>query len=489
MKSKLNWFNPTRIAIVLCVATMFVYWMSYMGIHNIEYPFKYDVSSYDPYVQQFDAFKKGQLHIDWEADERLIALDNPYNPSERKGINYLWDRAFYDGKYYSYFGVAPIVTIIAPFYFISGIIPAPLLIQFIYIGIFSVVFPKLLMMLFDRYGQKVSSVYKVGLTYVTYLSSFNLLYGRGKNPFYYIACTAAIAFLTLFAYLFFKGIFSENHKKRCVYFLIAGLMYAFCVHSRINTAFTATFFIVPIVIFKMILGAKAWKEKLIELGCLGFFVSIGFLLAFMYNYARFDNPLEFGTTYQITVADVSEYKLDTSEFDDAMDYYFESKPIKDDETGKVTFEIQDKKTVDRYLYIADYFGLYSVPFLMLSLMAIIMCIDRRLSVAYRVTLCSTLIGCFVMAWINFCLGGVIYRYLADFSTEVAVCAALGVLFLLELSYMFENKTVKYMLRVFIVIVMLVSIYKIMRIMAIDSIYMFDIRENTLVARLLNVKNS
>ena len=209
----------------------------------------------------------------------------------------------------------------------------------------------------------------------------------------------------------------------------------------------------------------------------------------MYNYARFDNPLEFGTTYQITVADVSEYKLDMSEFDDAMDYYFESKPIKDDETGKVTFEIQDKKTVDRYLYIADYFGLYSVPFLMLSLMAIIMCIDRRLSVAYRVALCSTLIGCFVMAWINFCLGGVIYRYLADFSTEVAVCAALGVLFLLELSYMFENKTVKYMLRVFIVIVMLVSIYNIMRIMAIDSIYMFDIRENTLVARLLNVKNS
>ena len=295
MKNKLKWFNPTRIAILLCVFTMFVYWMSYMGIHNLEYPLNKVVSSYDPYVQQFDAFIKGQLHFDWEPDEKLMALENPYNPTERKGVSFLWDRAYYDGKYYSYFGVTPIVTVIYPFYFFSGIIPAPLLMQFVYIGIFAVIFPKLLMMLLDRYGEKVSSVFKVLITYTAYLSSFNLLYGRGKNPFYYIACTSAIAFLTWFAYLFFKGILEESHKRRCIYFLFAGLMFALSFHSRVNTAFMGAFFIVPVVIFKLFLGKRTWKIKLREIGCLSIFVAIGFILAFAYNYARFDNIFEFGS--------------------------------------------------------------------------------------------------------------------------------------------------------------------------------------------------
>ena len=161
MKNKIKWLNPTRIAIILCVSTMFLYWMSYMGIHNVEYPLNKVISSYDPYIQQFDAFMKGQLHLDWQPDEKLLVLENPYDISARQDIDYLWDRAFYNGKYYSYFGITPIVTIIYPFYFISGIIAAPLLIQFIYMLVFSIFFPKLLMLLFNKYGQQVSTKIKV----------------------------------------------------------------------------------------------------------------------------------------------------------------------------------------------------------------------------------------------------------------------------------------------------------------------------------------
>ena len=102
---------------------------------------------------------------------------------------------------------------------------------------------------------------------------------------------------------------------------------------------------------------------------------------------------------------------------------------------------------------------------------------------------STLIGSFIMAWINFCLGGVIFRYLADFSTEVAACAALGALFIYKLSYTFENKTNKVILRTFIIIAMVVSIWKILQIMAVDSFNMHEIRENTLFGKLFNVKNN
>lgn len=489
MKNKLKWLNPTRIAIILCVATMFIYWMSYMGIHNLEYPLKNKVSGYDPYVQQFDAFMKGQLHIDWEPDSKLVALDNPYEPAERKGVDFLWDRAYYDGKYYSYFGITPIVTLIYPFYYISGIIPAPLLMQFIYIGIFAIVFPKLMMMLLDRYGKKVSSALKVLITYTAYVSSLDLLYGRGRNPFYYIACTAAIAFITWFAYLFFKGIFEEDHRKRCIYFLFSGLMFALSFHARINTAFMAVFFIVPVVIGKLILAKQTWKVKLTEIGCLGLFVAVGFILSFTYNYVRFGNILDFGTNYQLTVTDVSNYKLDISEFDDAIKYYYKSNLLKSVGNNDVVFCDHDMESVDRYLYVAHYVGLYYIPFMMFGLIAIIIPFFKVNGKVYKITLLSTLLGGFIMAWINFCLGGVIFRYLADFSTEVAVCGALGVLFVLEQSSKFVNQRVALLLKVFIVFAMVVSIYKAFQILTLDSGNLFDIRENTFVGRLFDIKNN
>ena len=476
--------KPTCVAVILCVSTMFIYWMSYMDINNVEYPLKDGIVNYDPYVQQFDAFVEGQLYIDYEPDDELLALDNPYDREERKDIEVLWDRVLYNGKYYSYFGLTPIITVMFPFYLITGMLPGALFIQFVYIGIFSVFFPKLVMMLLDRYGDKVHWGYKVLLTYVTYLSSFNLLFGRGNRPFYYIACTSAIAFLTLFAYLFLKGIFANEHKKRCTYFLAAGLMYAFCIHSRINTAFMGLFFIVPIVIFRLFLDKQKWKNKLKEIACLGIFAVLGLVLALSYNYARFGNAFEFGTTYQITVADVSQYKLEISEFDEATEYYFESTFIGEGVSGRRELCDDNKENVDRYLYVSEYFGLFTVPILMFSLMAFIIVFVKGSSKTYKITLISTVVGSFIMAWINFCLGGVIYRYLADFSTEVAVCAALGVLFLLQLSYKFENKKLAIVLRLMLTGVMIISVYKVFQIMSVDSINFIRIRENSFIGSFL-----
>ena len=79
-----------------------------------------------PHVKQFDAFLKGQLHLDVEANEKLLALENPYDPAARAEaeVQYLWDHAFYGGKYYSYFGAAPLIAVHAPIYFLTGGVPS-----------------------------------------------------------------------------------------------------------------------------------------------------------------------------------------------------------------------------------------------------------------------------------------------------------------------------------------------------------------------------
>ena len=139
--------------------------------------------------------------------------------------------------------------------------------------------------------------------------------------------------------------------------------------------------------------------------------------------------------------------------------------------------------------MSQYVGLYYIPFMMFGMTAIVLVFFEGKGKVYKITLVSTLLGGFIMAWINFCLGGVIFRYLADFSTEVAVCAALCVLFVLEQSCKFENKRVALLLKVFMVFVMVVSIYKAFQILTLDSGNLFDIRENTFVGRLFNIKNN
>ena len=41
----------------------------------------------------------------------------------KKNVSYHWDRAFYNGKYYSYFGLAPLFMVYYPVYWLTGMLP------------------------------------------------------------------------------------------------------------------------------------------------------------------------------------------------------------------------------------------------------------------------------------------------------------------------------------------------------------------------------
>ena len=91
------------------------------------------ITNTDAYTQLLDAFLKGQLNIDVPADSRLEYMDNTYDTTERlvKNIPFLFDRAYYEGKYYPYFGVTPLFLIYLPIYLITGMVPAMALATYI----------------------------------------------------------------------------------------------------------------------------------------------------------------------------------------------------------------------------------------------------------------------------------------------------------------------------------------------------------------------
>ncbi len=495
------------LCLLLCLATLLIYFASFYKQSNqtVKYPLENEFESYNPYVQQFDAFMKGQLHFDYEPSEELTELENPYDPSERRDVYFLYDRAYFEGKYYSYFGTAPIFTIMFPCYLISGSLPSDAAIQFVFALIFLIFTVLLVFTLSEKISSRVHPVLVALIAYATAISSLILLFARGRTPFYYIAATSAMAFLAAFAYFLFKGIFAVKRLPRIIMLLLAGLSFALCFHSRINTAFTAVFFIIPVIVFGIVLkkreaaGAPENSSGFVafckahrvgdiaaELCALAAFVTVGFVLAFIYNYARFGNILDFGSAYQLTVGDASKYKLAAGEFGYSIFHYFLAPLRRENGLNLGYYKIS---TLGRYLYVDGHFGILEVPFTAAAFLPLFSLTNKKRSVMLRTTCLSALIGCFVIAWVDFCLGGVIYRYLCDFSAIFAVLAAVGLLILFDRIYDLNRPCLKYILIAAVVLFIILSIYKTFKIMSISNANLLATDIEALFFKLFGARKS
>lgn len=74
----------------------------------------------DQYQQLFSAFFEGKLDINAQPPpDELSSLECPYDITERDAADVSgdhWDRAYYNGRFYSYFGIAPVFTVYLPVY-------------------------------------------------------------------------------------------------------------------------------------------------------------------------------------------------------------------------------------------------------------------------------------------------------------------------------------------------------------------------------------
>lgn len=83
---------------------------------------------FDPlqYQRLGDALLHGHTWLDLQVDNSLQAMNNPYDFAQRQALNrstgavYYWDHAYFQGKYYCYFGVLPAVFLFAPFEALTG---------------------------------------------------------------------------------------------------------------------------------------------------------------------------------------------------------------------------------------------------------------------------------------------------------------------------------------------------------------------------------
>lgn len=435
-KSRLSHRICALAAVLVCLLCVPIF---YHGLadarEDIPYPLEHTAAYYNPYIEQFDAFMKGRLHIDYTPDSRLTSLSNPYDYNERadSGAYYLWDRALYNGKYYSYFGIAPIITFYFPYYLLHGALPGDSTVMAFFLALTALFLPMALFAWADISERKIPLIPLMLAAPTLLLSSGVLLAARGVNHFYYIAVIAGMAFLSAFLFFAMAAYSAQKTAAHMLLYTAAGVAFALLFHSRLNIALLCAFLVIPGLWFMIIRRNgehRPGRQVIAELASLGLPVAAALCFSFWFNSARFSGPLDFGTNYQLTVADVSTYKLRLSDLPFAIYNYFLAPAEACENYPYITFTRLGAAPTDHYIYRDANLGLFCLP-LTLGILAAPVTVFKSTSATRRRTMAgAAFVGIVALAWINFCKGGVIYRYTLDLSL---VASFLSVALLLPLT--------------------------------------------------------
>ena len=251
---------------------------------------------------------KGKLYLDYNVDPKLMKMENPYDPRERraKRISYHEDSVFYNGKYYMYFGVVPAAVLFAPYQFVTG---KPLLwyqgtqvfAALAIIGIFS---------LFSLIVKIFSARIPLSLYTAAALAfSVQCIHRTAPNPVIYTtSIVAGVCFEVWSIYFFLRAGWHQNEtlRSRILYLTLGSLCGSLVFGCRPPIGLVSVLVIPVLIRMKdSFCSSRAENVKVFSAVLLPYMI-VGSLLA-IYNYVRFGNIIEFGLSYQLLGWDQTDY--------------------------------------------------------------------------------------------------------------------------------------------------------------------------------------
>ncbi len=268
------------------------------------------------YPTLIKALSEGHTNLEYEdgVSEILLNMENPYDAQARRNeifkdekhpnYFYYWDNAYYNGKYYCYYGIVPALVGLV-MYFVSGQIPETYVITMIFAAMLVIGVFTLLKLLRDRFYPKTD------IKLLTALSSGLSLATVGgaitHSGVYFAVITAGECFLVWALYLFIKAAFIEEGKKQILFIFLGALCGALVFGCRPPIGFGNILILTLLPIFFSREGKGRLTISKVIIAIIPYvIVAIGLMY---YNYIRFDNIFEFGQKYQLTVIDQTEYSL------------------------------------------------------------------------------------------------------------------------------------------------------------------------------------
>lgn len=403
---KKRWHNLVLFSVVLLCA-----FICLTAAGGIDPPIDYSnvhIESSNFWVQQFDAFEKGQLHIDVEPSDALKELENPYDPEKREGIRFLWDRAYFDGHYYSYFGIAPILTVYYPYYFLTGSLPS-VSAACLYMAVVTMLF---LGLFYRELIIKFAKGAKLWLTCALFVGvafSSGIFVALSWSDRYYVAVMSAIEWSMIFLFLGFRAMRAERTLTRSILLALSGIALTMTVWSRPTVALVCLVALPSFI--ELFLRRENLKSKLISAFAFAVPLACGVAAVMWYNAARFGSPFDFGSSYQLTVSDIRNNRLSGARFFDSIYHFFFQAPSL---TEKFPFFAVSnvRPEYGEYFYCAKGVGTMAFGIPLALLAAPVICRVKK-DVYKFATVMTGLAICILVAFFDYCYAGFDLRYVLD----------------------------------------------------------------------------
>lgn len=249
------------------------------------------------YPSLTEGFLSFHLSMAAPPDPRLIALRDPWTPEERGRVDAwgLWDASYYRGKYYMYWTALPVFFLYLPFRLVAAGYPSEG-----FAAAFFAAWAFLASVAFVRRGlagrrPQIPMPLWILLLGLGNFIPFALVFART----YEVATLTGTAMGAMWACALLR--FLQSGTQRHAFSM--GLWLGMAVAARPNLAVL----IVPtaLSLFASIEKPARWRAA--RAAALPFASICALLIA--YNVARFGQPLEFGTKYQITVVSMIDKKV------------------------------------------------------------------------------------------------------------------------------------------------------------------------------------
>ena len=408
--------------------------------------FNYDsLENQREYQTLTEAFLQGQVHLLEEPPQALIDCENPYDKDLREntlneaGVWYKWDHAYYNGHYYVYFGVVPVVLVYLPYYFLTGLhIANRVVIFWCLIGIVCG-WMYLIDQLIRKYYKRLSIGEWILLSQLSIFGS-GIIYMAKRPDIYTVPISFALMLGIWGTIFYFKAIknigYNEIGLSKDIdykYIIVGSLLYALIAGCR--PQIFVIFFIGVVVILPIFLKKNNFeKDRLITISL---YIVITMLIIaiplMLYNFVRFNSIADFGANYNLNFNDMTKRGWEWSRIPiGIISYIFH--PIK----FKTLFPFVDVIDVETsYLGMTIKEGMlgglvFICPFSLMCPFALVSC--RKIKKTWateRIFVLICLILSFVIISVDVNGAGIVNRYFGDFSLIIMLGSFIGSAILLN----------------------------------------------------------
>lgn len=249
---------------------------------------------------------KGELALDTPADPALAAMADPYDAVAR-GNHGLHDASYYKGKYYIYFGITPVLVLFLPYRVLTGGFLADHTAVMIFSFAGFLVAWAVLRSIVRAHFPGVPALVRLACLWVLGLGNLVPMLLR-RPSMWEVPIACAYLFFMLALYAVWRAL---NSPARARWVVAASVAMGLGIGARPTYLAGAVVLLAPLAATLVAHGWCGWRRRetwTLALATVLPIAAIGAGLA-LYNYLRFENPLEFGQTYQMAGENVGKIQV------------------------------------------------------------------------------------------------------------------------------------------------------------------------------------